>query len=129
MALTLLLATTPGAEAQSAPAASSDSTVPEVVVTGQKEVAREGTTEDGYRTTSASLGPLGKAPLKDIPYSIRAVSSDLPLMLVEARIVANEVTILDAQLDDVDYAALEAKVREWAPDVVPGFTFTQLFII
>ena len=77
MALTLLLATTPGAEAQSAPAASSDSTVPEVVVTGQKEVAREGTTEDGYRTTSASLGPLGKAPLKDIPYSIRAVSSDL----------------------------------------------------
>ncbi|MBM4391511.1 MAG: B12-binding domain-containing radical SAM protein [Deltaproteobacteria bacterium] len=36
----------------------------------------------------------------------------------------HEVTILDAQLDDLDYDVLEAKIREWKPDVVGVTAFT-----
>ena len=36
----------------------------------------------------------------------------------------HEVTILDAQLDDMEYDALEAKVREFRPDVVGVTAFT-----
>jgi len=37
----------------------------------------EGSAADGYRSSTGSLGPLGKQPLKDIPYSVNVVSSDL----------------------------------------------------
>lgn len=36
----------------------------------------------------------------------------------------HEVTILDAQLDDMEYDAMEAKIREWKPDVVGVTAFT-----
>ncbi|MBM4367124.1 MAG: B12-binding domain-containing radical SAM protein [Deltaproteobacteria bacterium] len=36
----------------------------------------------------------------------------------------HEVTILDAQLDDLDYDVMEAKIREWKPDVVGVTAFT-----
>lgn len=36
----------------------------------------------------------------------------------------HEVTILDAQLDDLDYAVVDAKIREWKPDVVGVTAFT-----
>ncbi len=37
---------------------------------------------------------------------------------------AHEVTILDAQLDDLDYEVIAAKIREWKPDVVGITAFT-----
>lgn len=37
---------------------------------------------------------------------------------------AHEVTILDAQLDDLDYDVLESKIAEWRPDVVGVTAFT-----
>ncbi len=36
----------------------------------------------------------------------------------------HEVTILDAQLDDLDYATVAERVREWKPDVVGVTAFT-----
>ncbi len=36
----------------------------------------------------------------------------------------HEVTILDAQLDDIDYDVMEAKIRDWKPEVVGVTAFT-----
>ncbi len=36
----------------------------------------------------------------------------------------HEVTILDAQLEELDYDQVEARIREWAPDVVGITVFT-----
>ena len=38
--------------------------------------ATEGSAESGYRITTATVGPLGKQPIKDTPLSINAVSAD-----------------------------------------------------
>lgn len=37
----------------------------------------EGSAESGYRTTTGSFGPLGKVPLKDIPYSLNVTPGQL----------------------------------------------------
>ncbi|CAH2598883.1 Ferrichrome-iron receptor [Rhodovastum atsumiense] len=50
--------------------------VPPVVVTGQRTEA-DGSAADGYRSSSATLGPLGKAPLQDTPYSINVTPGAL----------------------------------------------------
>lgn len=39
--------------------------------------ASEGAAADGYRFSTGSLGPLGNLPLKEIPYSVNSVSSEL----------------------------------------------------
>lgn len=36
----------------------------------------------------------------------------------------HQVSILDAQLDDLDYDTMEAKIREWSPEVVGVTAFT-----
>jgi len=54
--------------------------VPAIDVTGQKDGnggAREDSAENGYRATTQSVTPLGKVPLKDMPYSINVTSGEL----------------------------------------------------
>ena len=53
--------------------------LPEVQVTDKKETKKqpaEGSAESGYRSTTATVGPLGKMPLQDTPYSISVTPSD-----------------------------------------------------
>ena len=60
--------------------AAQDTTLPEVVVSGTKEkkvVPKEGSAESGYRSTSATVGPLGQMLLQDTPYSISVTPSAL----------------------------------------------------
>lgn len=47
-----------------------------LTVTGQ-DPAEEGRAEDGYRSTTGSFGPFGKAPLKDIPLSVNVTPGAL----------------------------------------------------
>jgi iron complex outermembrane recepter protein len=52
----------------------------EVQVRDKKEVkppAREGSAESGYRTSSATAGPLGTVPLRDTPYSVNVTPGEL----------------------------------------------------
>jgi iron complex outermembrane receptor protein len=58
-----------------------DGVVPEgancdVVITATRP-GSEGSAAAGYKNTTASVGPLGKMPLQDIPYSIHVTSSEL----------------------------------------------------
>lgn len=53
-----------------------DDAVPEVVVTDQQDEP-EGSADSGYRNKTGMLGPLGKASLKDIPYSVNVTSGAL----------------------------------------------------
>ncbi|MCR6629189.1 MAG: TonB-dependent receptor [Magnetospirillum sp.] len=76
-AVALILALMGSAAAQStAPAQAEDEAVPEVVVTDSPEQP-EGSAESGYRATTATIGPLGKAALKDTPYSLNVTSGEL----------------------------------------------------
>lgn len=50
--------------------------VPAISVEGAA-FAPDGSAEDGYRVSTGSLGPLGSQSLKEIPYSVNVVSSDL----------------------------------------------------
>lgn len=58
------------------PAVAQQIAVPEVVVATDAAQAKEGSAENGYRVSTADVGPLGKQPLKDTPLSINAVSSE-----------------------------------------------------
>jgi len=70
--LTVLLSAAWSSFAADAPAQ-----LPDVVVVDSAPAPAEGSAEAGYRASTATLGPLGTAPLKDTPYSINVVSSDL----------------------------------------------------
>jgi iron complex outermembrane receptor protein len=50
--------------------------LPEVLVTSQRE-STEGSAESGYRNTTAAVGPLGRLPLQDTPYSLNVTSGEL----------------------------------------------------
>src|ERR1700690_3084997 len=50
--------------------------LPEVLVTDKNE-AKEGGAESGYRHANVDLGPLGERKALDTPFSIQAVSSEL----------------------------------------------------
>jgi len=45
--------------------------------TETKPKAKEGSAESGYRTGSATIGPLGRAPLQDTPYSVSVTSGEM----------------------------------------------------
>lgn len=66
------------AKAQKQTKASGDTPVelPSVQVTGKQE-SSDGSVESGYRYDDASVGPLGKTPLRDTPYSIHVTSGEL----------------------------------------------------
>ncbi len=52
--------------------------LPEILVTAtHTNDFKEGSAENGYRYTTANLGPLGDRPLLDTPFSVHAVSSEL----------------------------------------------------
>lgn len=69
------LAVSGGAHAQTATA--DEDGVAEVVVSDKVEDAPEGSVESGYRNTTGQVGPLGKMPLKDMPYSLNVTSGEL----------------------------------------------------
>lgn len=48
--------------------------LPEVIVTDRMP---EGSAESGYRSDSGTLGPLGRTPLKDIPFSVNVTPGEL----------------------------------------------------
>jgi len=78
LALALLASTSSLALAQSVPTTATtaaDAAVPEVRVSDQREV--EGSAESGYRHSTGDLGPLGKVPLKDLPFSLNVTSGEL----------------------------------------------------
>lgn len=56
--------------------AASDIELAEVQVSSTRET-REGSEESGYRNSTASTGPLGRMPIRDIPYSLHVTSSEL----------------------------------------------------
>jgi anaerobic magnesium-protoporphyrin IX monomethyl ester cyclase len=66
----------------------------------------------------------------EVPEAVEAENLSYPplsLLSIAQFLLAHsqhEVRILDAQLDDLDYDVLEAKVREYAPDVVGVTAFT-----
>jgi iron complex outermembrane receptor protein len=49
--------------------------LPAVSVEGA--VPAEGSAESGYRSSTTTLGPLGNQPMKDTPFSVHVVSSDM----------------------------------------------------
>jgi iron complex outermembrane recepter protein len=59
------------------PLALAEDTVPEVVVTGNKDAPPEGRAEDGYRTSTGSFGVLGKTTLKEVPFSLNVTPGAL----------------------------------------------------
>ncbi len=82
VSLLTLLATVEQARAQTAAAPAGDDAdaplrVPAVEVTEQGNAGREGSAEEGYRTSTQSMTPLGKLPLKDTPYSISVTPGEL----------------------------------------------------
>ncbi|MBB3103140.1 TonB-dependent receptor [Azomonas macrocytogenes] len=44
---------------------------------GAQQEQSEGSAQSGYRTSTATAGPLGKVPLKDTPYSLNVTSREL----------------------------------------------------
>lgn len=66
----------------------------------------------------------------EVPEAVSAENLSYPplaLMAIATFLKAqsqHEVCILDAQLDNLDYSALEAKVAEWKPEVVGVTAFT-----
>ena len=80
--LSFLCAALP-AFSQATPAADKDAVLPEVVVSGAHEKKsapkQSSNVEAGYRSTTASVGPLGQISLADTPYTI----SVMPAQLIE----------------------------------------------
>jgi len=74
IAVTMLASVAGQANAQSA---SSEVAVPEVVVTTEGQKPADGSAESGYRASSATVGPLGKQQLKDLPYSINVTPEQM----------------------------------------------------
>ncbi len=75
MAVAGTVATALAGHAFADPAADAPLQIPAVDV--QDQAAAEGSAESGYRAETATVGPLGKVPLKDTPYSVDVVTSDL----------------------------------------------------
>lgn len=76
-AIALIVAMTGPACAQATdPTAADDGSVPQVVVTDTKDTP-EGSAENGYRTSTGTLGPLGQTTLQDTPYSLHVTPGEL----------------------------------------------------
>ena len=73
--MAVLLTAGPGL-AQNAATGSEPAQVPAVTVEGAAP-QQDGNAANGYRATSAAVGPLGNTPLADTPYTINVTSGDL----------------------------------------------------
>lgn len=67
----------PKAATQSIPHGGPRGTVPANAQQHAKPSGFSGKAEEGYRQSTANLGPLGTRPLIDVPYSVHSVSGDL----------------------------------------------------
>ena len=67
----------PKAATQAMPQSGPRGTVPANAQQHAKPAGFSGKAEEGYRQSTANLGPLGNRPLIDVPYSVHSVSGDL----------------------------------------------------
>lgn len=78
LATTLLLTTPLAVEAATSEKTTQLPTqLPTVQVQGTSKTEAKGSAADGYRVDKANVGPLGKATLKETPYSLHVTSGDL----------------------------------------------------
>ncbi len=78
--LALLLALGENAHAASAASVDPVETLPSIEVNATaipEEPPKEGSAENGYRSDTAAVGPLGQMPLQDAPYSINVTPGEL----------------------------------------------------